>query len=251
MPEYNIYAQAFFLQMNYFNHNAEYSNQFHQLLITPSRRFSVTFDGTFQKHSELLKISLKKLNRDDLIPIVHFVLRDKFSGVFYAETVTFEKFPPIEEFLFRAWSLKGDYFFAGLPEYLSVPKYAISDKLSLLLNNLNITEIQPRFNDEAGVIAVKIMETELLKYKNTPFADLQGKYREVLAEINHFRTPNQYLKTEKYDRVWLGNIDSVVLPPELKDIKRALIETVNYGTEEIFISTAPFSALNIRQTFIF
>lgn len=222
-------------------------NQFHQLLITPSRRFSVTTEGFVIYHSELLKVSLKHLTKLDFIPLVHFVIRDKYSGVFYAESVIPDEFPNIEDFLHRAWSLKENYFFGGIPDSLSVPSYAVSSKLSMLLKNLNISEFKPYFNNEAGVRVIRIIESELLKYVNYPYKNLQRLFGQILTELNHNRTPNQSLKTDKYDRVWLNNIKNITLPPAQSVMKTASEKMLNLEMNDIQTFIDGYEKIKFRR----
>jgi len=72
---------------------------------------------------------------------VHYLIRDHFSGVFYAELYSSSALVPVEEFLFRAWSQKADYPFCGVPEYISIPK-TVSDAFPAIDNLIDAYGIQ-------------------------------------------------------------------------------------------------------------
>jgi hypothetical protein len=65
---------------------------------------------------------LASLSADSKEHVLHYLIRDHFSGVFYAELYSSSTLTAVEEFLFRAWSLKVDYPFCGVPDYVSIPK---------------------------------------------------------------------------------------------------------------------------------
>jgi len=67
-------------------------------------------------------VSLSKIDKAEKQHVVHYLIRDHFSGVFYAEIHSGIALIPLEEFLLRAWSQKEDYAFCGAPEFISVPK---------------------------------------------------------------------------------------------------------------------------------
>lgn len=216
---------------------SEYSNESHQLLITPSKHFTVSFDGTFNYQKALLKIALKNLRLAPELhafPVVHFILRDKFSNAFYAESYVPNQMPPVVEFLHRAWSWKKDYLFAGLPKQLSVPSYARSPELTKLLDNFHIGQILPRFVNEIGLKGMQVYESELIKYSNLKFvADVQNQRDLILREINHFRVPNISRKSEKYEEKWINNVREIFLPPELKIMEKATKVKVELSDSEL------------------
>ena len=185
-----------------------HSNYLHQLLITPSKHFSVCQKtGKFIYHEKKLQISRKNLelpNND--LAVLFYTIRDKFSSAFYAE-IFLAGFPPNTiEFLNRAWNLKADYFFCGCPKELSVPSYAKSKELSEFLRKLNIVEFQPHFADESGVIAVKLLQQELIKaHKMNFFREIQPNFLNFVKDINQRNFPI-HRPTTCYERTWLENL---------------------------------------------
>ena len=208
-----------------------YSNEIHQLLVTPSKHFFVDRQGKFIYQKELLKISLKNLRLAGVAsssssaaaaaaaagasPIVHYFLRDKLSGAFYSEIFCGEDLPPVEEFLLRAWDRKKGYSFGGLPDYLSVPKKCpVSDKTTRLLEALSVEPFNPGFSSESGVRVVRILESELVKYDGEPFAAVRDSLDEVLIELNKIKPPNRTLKNPRYEEKWISNIKALRRSPE-------------------------------------
>jgi hypothetical protein len=54
-----------------------------------------------------------KVEKAESVHLVHYLIRDDFSGVFYAEIHSGSPLIPVEEFLFRAWSQKENYGIYG------------------------------------------------------------------------------------------------------------------------------------------
>ncbi len=101
---------------------SDYSNHVHQLVVTISRHFYVTKLGKFKRQSSPFKAVLSRPSTYTKRHIVHYILTDHFSGLFYAEVTTSDDVFPIEEFLARAWGEKFEHPLQGEPDLLVVPK---------------------------------------------------------------------------------------------------------------------------------
>jgi hypothetical protein len=114
-------------QLNsYVPYQSDYANQLHQVTVSVSKHLFVTKTGRLRYQKKPMDARLEKVSKDSKDHVVHYLIRDHFSGVFYAELYSSLELVPIEEFLFRAWSLKDAYPFCGVPDYISIPK-TVSD----------------------------------------------------------------------------------------------------------------------------
>lgn len=185
-----------------------YSNYLHQLLITPSKHFSVCPQtGKFIYHEKKLPISRKNPELpNNNFAVLFYAIRDRFSSAFYAE-IYLADFPPnIIEFLNRAWKPKQDFFFCGCPTKILVPSYAKSKNLSEFLKKRRIVELQPHFADETAGIAVKLLQQELLKTQNMNFfRKVQPSFLNLVKNINQRNFP-KHRPTNSYERTWLENL---------------------------------------------
>ena len=104
------------------NYRSGYSNERHQLIVCVSKHLYATKDGRIRYQQKPFDVSLMKVEKAEKVHLVHYLIRDDFSGVFYAEIHSGTPLIPVEEFLFRAWSQKENYLFCGMPDFISVPK---------------------------------------------------------------------------------------------------------------------------------
>ena len=110
-------------QLNsYVPYQSDHTNELHQLMVSVSKHLLVTKAGRLKFQQKPMETKLSNLTQASKEHVVHYLIRDHFSGVFYAEIYSAFGLIPVEEFLFRAWSEKENYPFCGAPEYISIPK---------------------------------------------------------------------------------------------------------------------------------
>lgn len=97
------------------------SNEVHQLVVAVSRHSYVTAAGKFRRQKKPIEVRLDKRETFTKRHVVHYLIRDHFSGLFYAELTDSENIFPVHEFLFRAWSKKESHPLYGIPFGLTVP----------------------------------------------------------------------------------------------------------------------------------
>jgi len=97
-------------------------NHVHQLTVCVSKHYWVNKTGILKYQLKPFELSLQAVKLAEKIHLIHYVIRDHFSGVVYAESAFSPALPPITGFLFRAWSQKDDFPFCGIPDLLMVPK---------------------------------------------------------------------------------------------------------------------------------
>jgi hypothetical protein len=103
-------------------YQSEYSNQVHQLIVSVSKHLFVTKTGRLKFQQKAMDMNLSACSKDAKDHVVHYLIRDHYSGVFYAEIHSSSSLIPIEDFLYRAWSQKGEYLFCGAPDWMSIPR---------------------------------------------------------------------------------------------------------------------------------
>jgi hypothetical protein len=99
----------------------DHSNELHQLLISLSRHLYIAADGRVLYQKKPFDLSLEKVDQSPKNHLIHYLIRDHYSGHFYAEAGASRNLPSAEAFVFRAWSVKDKHSFQGMPETLSVP----------------------------------------------------------------------------------------------------------------------------------
>ena len=104
------------------NYRSSYSNERHQLIVCVSKHLYATKNGLIRYQQKPFDVSLMNVEKAEKVHLVHYLIRDDFSGVFYAEIHSGTPLIPVEEFLSRAWSQKENYLFCGMPDFISVPK---------------------------------------------------------------------------------------------------------------------------------
>lgn len=140
-----------------------YSNEVHQMIVTPSKHFYVTTDGRFKYQSKPFDVSLKNCDTRIKKSIIHYLIRDHFSGVFYWEISKTETPIPIQEFLFRAWSRKEKKEFQGIPEYITIPKNVQSFYPGLIkfVEKIGVNYLAVTSGFQGGVRDIKTIEDSL------------------------------------------------------------------------------------------
>lgn len=136
------------------------SNEVHQLMVAVSRHFYVTAAGKFQRQKKAFEIRLDKSESFTKRHIVHYLLRDHFSGLFYAELSDTTNIFPVHEFLYRAWSKKGTHPLYGIPFSLTVPSTvrALWPDLVSKLNGITIEPVDVTSGFQGGVRDLRTWE---------------------------------------------------------------------------------------------
>jgi hypothetical protein len=141
-------------------YRTDYSNEVHQLMVSVSRHLWVAKDGAIRYQQKPFEITLARLARSEKQHVIHYLVRDHFSGLLYAEIGLSGSLLSPREFLLRAWSRKDRLSFCGVPDTLIVPK-TVSDTFAELLpwlDELEMDVIPATSGFQAGVRDVKTWE---------------------------------------------------------------------------------------------
>lgn len=144
-------------------YKSDYSNHVHQLIVTISKHFYVTKQGKFKRQSTEFKAVLDKPSTYTKTHIVHYMLTDHCSGLFYSEVTTTDKIFSVEEFLERAWGEKLKHPLKGLPNLLVVPNsvFNVFPSLKPWLNKKPIELIPATSGFQAGIRGIRSWEEVL------------------------------------------------------------------------------------------
>jgi hypothetical protein len=192
------------------HYQSNYSNEVHQLIVCVSKHLYATKTGLIKQQQKSFDLSLAKVDKTEKEHVVHYLIRDHFSGVFYAEIHSSKALIPVEEFLFRAWSPKQDYPFHGMPECILVPK-TVSDRfpsINRLICEYDIAPIEVTCGFQSGTIQdVKTWESHVRQLSNL------GTLSDILqwqAEILQKWTPVECAKETAWLNNGLSNRDSKI-----------------------------------------
>ncbi|MBF5096010.1 hypothetical protein F1643_18130 [Azospirillum sp. INR13] len=150
-------------------YRTDHPNQVHQLLVSVSKHFYVRRNGTVAFQWKAIDIDLARLDTAKRNHLVHYLLRDHYSGSFYAETATAENLIDLGEFLHRAWTTKEVYLdqdmpfpFCGMPDALTVPTKVMErfPNVSRLMDAYGIAHIKATSGFQAGVRDLKTWEED-------------------------------------------------------------------------------------------
>lgn len=147
----------------YKQYKTEYSNQVHQLIVSVSKHFYVTSNGKYKQQKKAFEVKLDKPETFTKKHVVHYLIRDHFSGLFYAEVTETENILPVSEFLYRAWSRKKYHPLYGVPWGVTVPKTVKSKwpKLSPFLDETGIIPLDVTSGFQGGVRDIRTWEEYL------------------------------------------------------------------------------------------
>ncbi len=208
-------------------YETSYSNEVHQLLITPSRHLYVLKDGRVKFQKRMIEGGLQESDKNSKDQIIHYILRDHFSLAMYAEIHTRAERVSIEQFLWNAWSKKNEYPFCGLPDFLILPKAISSAAIDDFIHSLHIDVIRPTGGFMAGVrIFGKWDQVLNFVYSNSfdPLRSFQELQSKVLETIQIYFESDPGL-TERIN-VWQSNLRNLRLPPPQNEFFKLYKQTI-------------------------
>jgi hypothetical protein len=207
-------------------YKTNYSNEVHQLLITPSRHLHVLRDGRLKYQRKPIESRPHRIEDSPKARVIHFIVRDRYSKAMYAEIHLWsEKMSP-QSFLWKAWSKKSEFPFCGMPEVLILP--SPFDHMAYALRTMGITTIRPTGGFMAGVRTFRDWEQYLSFVYDYPFEplhsfeDLQAKTNEI-NQIYYDRSSDGRSKL----RVWESGLRQLRLPPERNEFLNVFLVSSN------------------------
>lgn len=175
-------------------YRTEHSNHVHQLVVAVSRHFYVTSAGKFKKQVKPFEAKLDRPESFTKRHIVHYMIRDHFSGLFYAEVTDTEHLYPVTDFLCRAWSPKETHCLRGVPLAMTVPKnvHAVWPEISTLLTAVEVESIEVTSGFQGGIRDIRTWEEHLRCGLYT--SGFPPDISEVLSQA-----PDECARVQRYD----------------------------------------------------
>ena len=193
----------------------DYSNQVHQLIVSVSRHFYITADGKLKYQKKPFEAKLGHQDSYSKRHLIHYMIRDHFSGLFYAEISDTNDMYPVLEFLYRAWSRKDLHPLHGLPDAVTVPKNlrVLWPTLVPFLEKEAIEPIDVTSGFQGGVRDIRTWEQELrfypYMYDSQPdYMNIREKAEIICAKLNTSEIRGGHKST-----VWMENLCGNVRVP--------------------------------------
>lgn len=195
----------------YKRYKSDFPNQVHQLLVSVSQHYLIGKTNKIRYQKKPMDVSLKNFDKSDREHLVHFILRDHFSGFFHVEVASTKKMIPLQDFLLRGFLPKPDIKFCGIPVALMIPKQVEEFLPSVidLLNSLGIQKINPPSGFASGIVAVKHWE-RIMKVPLLPDEGINS------LELLNPRMTAYYCETYNSDNlsIWTDRIKKIYVPEE-------------------------------------
>jgi hypothetical protein len=173
----------------------------------------VTKTGRLKYQHKPMEVHLENVKVSDRIHLVHYIVRDHCSGLFYAEMATSRNLLSIEQFLSRAWGKKSDYVFCGIPDLLTVPKTVEvvfpTAKSSVASLGVQFVEVTSGF--QGGVRDIRTVEDWLKLACDIPI-EIASLRAPQISEIMSRRKSRNGVDDKV--SLWLKHPTPIRVPPE-------------------------------------
>jgi len=202
------------MQLTY---KTDYPNEVHQLAVSVSKHLIILRNGLIKFQQKPIDVGLATLANSPKDHVVHYLIRDHCSGVFYAEVCCSKRLMSLEDFLFRAWSEKAEYEFCGAPECISIPKVVSNyfPRVNELIADYGIQTIEVTSGFQSGAIRdVKTWEHHIRAEINSEegIKLLSEWTPSVTAEMSAELNGKYSSRSSKIER-WKYGITRVRIPP--------------------------------------
>jgi len=147
-------------------YRSDYPNQVHILNLSISKHLYIAKNDEIKYQKKGFDINLNNFRKSNREHVIHYLIKDHYSGAYYGEIYSANNEIHIKDFLCRAWFKKDEYEFMGIPELLVVPKI-IYDKfpdIKKLFIKTNIKDIKATSGFQAGASAVREWERNISIY---------------------------------------------------------------------------------------
>ncbi len=205
--------------MPYKTYQCRYPNEVHQLIVSVSKHFCILKGGQISHQKKPFEVNLLNYGKSSKLHVVHYLIRDHFSGAFYGEVSPSSELLSLDEFLYRAWSRKEEYAFCGIPEFVIVPNTVITvfPGVVTLLNTIGVRLEKATSGFHAGIRDVRTWEDHIKYYfwkhdGSAYFKNLQKVTLNMSANLC-----SSYDDKKSKINIWRNNLKSVTLPPADKE----------------------------------
>lgn len=190
-----------------YSYRSDHSNQVHQVVISVSKHFFIKKDGGLSYQKKPFETSLAKAGMQNRRHVVHYLIRDHFSGTFYAEVFPADNMSDIAEFLYRSWSQKPKHPFCGIPDFITIAA-TVTDhfpNIHRLLDAYGIGFVKATSGFQSGIRDLRTWEEEVRTRPGlTSFEQLQS----MAPGLSRLLCEGRFNKLAK----WKASIKEVRVP---------------------------------------
>ena len=193
------------------HYRSEYPNQAHQLTVSVSKHYYVTKTGILKYQKKKQEVTLDRFTDSERVHVIHYVIRDHFSGLFYAELGLSDNIIPVQNFLYRAWAEQNDYSFYGVPEFLTIPSTVatVFPELEKHVSALGVKPLKVTSGFQGGIRDIKTIEEYLIISAGSPIKRPKLQIKEICEIVNRQKSRNG--KDTKME-LWRHNVKPVTIP---------------------------------------
>lgn len=200
-------------------YRSDHANQVHQLTVSVSKHIVISKTGSMRFQKKTIDVNLANVSRSEKNHIAYYLIRDHYSGCFYAELHECSSLIPLEEFLFRAWSKKLEYEFCGMPDFLAVPQTvaAAFPGVLRLIQDYGIELAPVTSGFQSGAMRdIQTWENLVRQYVSI----VDGRTEQLVTWTPSVTTRmSRYLNADRADKgsklpKWQHSVKELKLPPE-------------------------------------
>lgn len=158
-----------------------------------------------------MEVRLDTLEHSDRTHVVHYIIRDHFSGLFYSEIAASSLLPPVEQFLGRAWMAKDEYVFCGIPLLLTVPQRveAAYPTVKTSVSDLGVTFVEVTSGFQGGIRDIRTVEDWLKLSHDEPMEIASVRARQIAQIMSKKKSRNG---ADDKVALWLKHVPAIRFP---------------------------------------
>lgn len=210
-------------------YQSDYANQVHQLSVSVSKHIYVTSSGNLKFQKKPFELDLLRVREAERTHVLHYLVRDHLSGAFYGEICSSKDTLPVEDFLRRAWSVKPDYLFCGVPDHITIPKTVsvAFPGIFAFVESLGVEAHEPTSGFHAGVRDVRTWENDILMNMDVDddWKTLKGAQSKTLEMVIGLNGP--FLALSSKIRIWARRVK------EIRDLSGRRLQVAFRGDESL------------------
>lgn len=195
-------------------YKTDHPNHVHQLAIAASKHYYASNDGVLKYQKKPMEAALSATSSTGgRRHMITYALRDHCSGVFYSEITFLPAKLSAKGFLCRAWNLKPNYPFCGLPRLMTIPRTVSSrfPSLSEEVEGIGIELIEVTSGFQSGVRDIRTVEDNLRLCIGEPIEVAKEWVNHVC--MSHSGDAARVKGTSKIE-LWQHHVPEIRLPPE-------------------------------------
>lgn len=199
-------------EISVLSYRSDHPNHAHQLVVSASKHYYASNDGILKYQKKPFEVPLQAVPNAKHRHMIVLSLRDHCSGVFYSRVAFGPKLPSVREFLARAWDIKPNFPFHGIPKLLSIPQTvkALEPSLPEAITGLGVSLVDVTSGFQGGVRDIRTIESRLLLSIEKPIDELDDWVAWVCE--SNAKKPARVPGLSKI-QLWQKHVPPTVVPP--------------------------------------